>query len=144
VFRVLISNHVLAGALIGRQTRWAPTAFALGFASHLAMDALPHWGVNDDRVYVRVARIDGVVGLALIGAALLTAQPRDRLPVAAAIFGACLPDTEQVSVHFFGRGFHPRWFDRLHGRIQHEHQWIGQEVVVGLGLSTLWWVGRPG
>ena len=42
--RLFITNHVLAGAAIG--SRLPPERAAIaGFASHLAMDNLPHWGV---------------------------------------------------------------------------------------------------
>ncbi|MCB0915670.1 MAG: hypothetical protein H6525_01020 [Actinobacteria bacterium] len=135
---MLITNHVLAGALIADRCRSAPAAFLLGLASHLAMDSLPHWGVRDDAVYLKVARADGLVGLG-VAAVVIAGTPADRRRIAVAgIAGACTPDSEQVSVHFFGTGFQPVWFDRLHAKIQREHGWLGQEVLVGLGLATLW------
>ena len=116
---MFISNHVLAGALVGRVTRRPFVAFAAGFASHLAMDMVLHWG--DEREwdeFVRVARVDGTVGLGLSAAMLATTPGRDRWPVALGISGACLIDMDKPGLHFFGRSPFPAALDRLHARIQ--------------------------
>lgn len=140
---MLITNHVLAGGIIAARTESVRAALALGFASHFAMDAIPHWGVDDDAEYIRIARIDGVTGLAVSAAVLLSAPPEDRVRTAAAIFGACFPDTDQVSMHFFDRGFHPRLLNDFHNAIQTEHGWMAQEVIVaGVLLSALVWLRR--
>lgn len=133
---MLITNHVLAGVLVGLRSRSLPAALGLGLASHFAMDAVPHWGVDDDAEYVRIARVDGITGLGVSAAALLLTAPADRPRVAAAIFGACFPDTNQVSVYFFDRTFHPGWFDGFHNAIQTEHSWLQQEVIVAGGLTV--------
>lgn len=136
---MLITNHVLAGTLIGVRAPSVPAALVVGLTSHLAMDAMPHWGVQDDTEYLRVARVDGLTGLAVSAVALTAVPPEDRLSVAAAIFGACFPDTNQVSAHFFGRTFHPAWFDEFHTAIQTEHGWLRQEVIVAgvLAVATV-------
>ena len=41
---MLLTNHVLSGALIGALVRRPAPAFALGVASHFALDTVPHWG----------------------------------------------------------------------------------------------------
>ena len=41
---MLVTNHVLSGAVIGATTRRIVPAFLLGIASHFALDAAPHWG----------------------------------------------------------------------------------------------------
>ncbi len=41
---MLLTNHVLSGALIGALARRPLPAFALGVASHFVLDAVPHWG----------------------------------------------------------------------------------------------------
>ena len=137
---MLITNHVLAGALIGRASPDPLTAAALGLASHFAMDALPHWGVDDHDTYLRVARVDGVTGLLASAAVLLAAPREDRWRIAAGIFGACLPDTDQVAVHFLGRHIHPAPVNDFHYAIQYEHGWFPQELLVAGGLA--WAVGR--
>jgi hypothetical protein len=122
---VLISTHVVSGALLGRAVGRPLTALAVGLASHLALDALPHWGEGggwpvedmDDETF-RVAVVDGLVGLALIAVVLRLVPPRRRLPVAAGIVGACLPDMDKPGRRFAGRSPWPERFDRLHAEIQ--------------------------
>ena len=41
---MLISTHVLSGALLGRVLGRPLPALLIGAASHLALDRLPHWG----------------------------------------------------------------------------------------------------
>src|SRR5215213_10776154 len=59
---VLVTNHVLAGALIGSAARGPVSAFVAGVASHFVMDVTPHWGDEDRRTFLRVAVADGLVG----------------------------------------------------------------------------------
>src|ERR1700749_2472794 len=44
---MLVTNHVLSGAVIGAASRRVLPAFALGVLSHFALDAVPHWGKWD-------------------------------------------------------------------------------------------------
>lgn len=134
---MLITNHVLAGTLVGVRAPSLPLALGLGLASHFAMDTVPHWGVDDQDEYLRVARIDGLTGLGVSAAVLAAAPAADRVRIAGGIFGACFPDTNQVSAHFFGRTFHPAWFDGFHNVIQTEHGWLRQEVIVAGALSVV-------
>lgn len=116
---MLITNHVLSGAVIGAVAPDAGQAATLGFMSHFVLDGLPHFGVDNVHL-LKIAVPDGLVGLATI-AAIARATPRDRLlPVLAGIFGACLPDVDKPATVFFGRSPFPRWFDRAHARIQDE------------------------
>lgn len=116
---MLITNHVLSGAVIGAVAPDVGQAATLGFMSHFVLDGLPHFGVEDVHL-LKIAVPDGLVGLATI-AAIARATPRDRLlPVLAGIFGACLPDVDKPATVFFGRSPFPRWFDRAHARIQDE------------------------
>ena len=41
---MLLTNHVLSGAVIGALARRPVPAFAAGVASHFVLDAIPHWG----------------------------------------------------------------------------------------------------
>ena len=63
---MLITNHVVAGAVIGAVAPGPASAFVLGIASHVVMDALPHWGHPDYGVFIKVAVVDGLVGLATL------------------------------------------------------------------------------
>ena len=130
---MLITNHVLAGALIGTVAPGPASAFAAGVASHFVMDALPHWGDRDERVFLRVAVVDGLVGLATM--AWVTARtPRGRRGrVVAGMLGACAPDTDKPATLFFGRSPFPVAVDRWHHGIQREStRRMPQEVVLAL------------
>lgn len=116
---MLITNHVLSGAVVGALSPDTVSAVTRGFVSHFALDALPHFGVDDEHL-MKVAVPDGLVGLAAIYA-VVRATPRDRLlPVLGGIFGACLPDVDKPARQFFGQSPFPRWFDRAHAAIQPE------------------------
>jgi hypothetical protein len=134
---VFITNHVLAGALIGNVLSPVP-AVAAGFASHLVMDNLPHYGFGGGPLYLPTARKDGLLGLA--GIAFCTAlTPAARRPaMLAGIFGACLPDTDKLGDHFVGRSPWPAGFDRFHQRIQREApNRFPIEVLTATGLALL-------
>ena len=115
-------------------------AFVAGLSSHLVMDVMLHWG--DERLeweeFVEVARVDGTVGLAVCASALASA-PRDaRVPMAAAILGACIVDMEKPCRHFVGRSPFPAALDRFHHRIQTERPlgWV-VEAIAGAILAGI-------
>jgi hypothetical protein len=119
---MLVTNHVLCGAVIGAASRRRPaSAFALGVLSHFALDAAPHWGRwHGPPTFMQVAVPDGLAGLAAMGT-ITALAPRDaRLAVLAGMAGAALPDLDKPSTVFFGRSPFPREFDQFHRRIQDE------------------------
>jgi len=116
---VLITNHVLSGAVVGALSPDPLSAAGRGFASHFVLDSLPHFGLPEEHL-MKVAVPDGLVGLAAIGL-VARATPRGlRLRVLAGIFGACLPDVDKPARQFFGRSPFPGWMDRAHAAIQPE------------------------
>lgn len=118
---MFITNHVLAGAAVGLVARRPAAAFALGLASHLAMDMVLHWGDDLDwEAFVQVAKVDGTIGLGACAVVLAAAPAAARPAVTAGIAGACLVDMDKPGRHFFGRSPFPAAVDRLHGRIQNE------------------------
>ncbi len=117
---MLITNHVVAGAVIGALAPGPTTAFVLGIGSHAVMDALPHWGHHDYGVFLKVAVVDGLVGLATLATLARVTAPDRRTAVVAGMLGACLPDADKPSTLFFGRSPFPAWVDELHKRIQNE------------------------
>lgn len=131
---MLITNHVLSGAVVGLIAPGPGTAATGGFASHFLLDAVPHFGVDEEHL-MRIAVPDGLLGLACIGAVLAATPGRQRLPVAAGIAGACLPDMDKPGRQFFDRSPFPAWFDRVHDRIQREavHRWT-VELTAAAGL----------
>ena len=116
---MLITNHVLSGALIGLLAPDVTRAFGRGFVSHFALDSVPHFGVDDAHL-MRVAVPDGLVGLAAIAAVAQVTPRRRMLPVLSGIAGACLPDLDKPGRQFFGRSPFPAWFDTAHAVIQPE------------------------
>ena len=138
---MFITNHALAGVAIGLVVRRPLPALVAGVASHLVMDTIPHWG--DDRLdweeFVQVGKVDGVVGLAACAAALATAPRGTRVPMAAAIFGACVIDMEKPCRHFLGRSPFPPAFDRFHSRIQTERPigWVVEAVAAATMIAML-------
>jgi hypothetical protein len=118
---VLLTNHVLSGALIGALTRRPLTAFGAGVASHFVLDAVPHWGDWGSAArFLRVAIPDGLASLALIGAFAAASPPERRLAVVAGMAGAALPDIDKPTTLWFGWSPFPAAVDRFHSRIQRE------------------------
>lgn len=126
---MLITNHVLSGALIGAGAPGPGTAFVAGLASHFVLDTIPHWG--DEATFLKVAVVDGLVGLGVM-TAIGVGTPRERRArVVAGMLGACLPDADKPSELFFGRSPFPVRVDDWHKRIQRESpRRLAQEAVV--------------
>jgi hypothetical protein len=146
---VFITNHVLAGALVGAAWRRRPgVAFAVGFASHVVMDLTPHWGdaTLDRDGFYRVARRDGLLGLAVLAALVAAAGPARRA-VLAGIAGACLLDADKPCEHLLGVRPFPAWLDRFHAAIQTEaprFAWTeGAAVVLGAAANAAVFRHRP-
>jgi hypothetical protein len=140
---MLVTNHVLSGALIGAAVRRPLPAAALGVVSHFALDTVPHWGkFVGRRDMLRVGVPDGLTGLAVMGAFTAIAPRERRLAVLAGMAGAALPDLDKPSRVFFGRSPFPRAWDRFHSRIQDEapdrfHHEVAAAVVLGAGALAL-------
>jgi len=118
---VLLTNHVLSGALIGALARRPLTAFAAGAASHFVLDAVPHWGGWDSRRrFLRVAVPDGLISLAAMGAFAAVSPADRRLAVLAGMTGAALPDADKPATMWFGWSPFPAAVDRFHAGIQRE------------------------
>ncbi len=119
---MLITNHVLSGALIGAVIRRPLPAFLAGVGSHFVLDAIPHWGRwGDQRRFLRVAVSDGLTGLTVM-AALAAVAPggRRRAAVVAGMAGAALPDLDKPARLWFGGSPWPAAVDRFHAAIQDE------------------------
>ena len=142
---MLVTNHVLSGAIIGAVVRRPVPAFAIGVASHFVLDSLPHWGEWDsDRHFFRVAVADGLTGLAAMGVvtrAVLRAPVADRTKLAASavlgMAGAALPDLDKPTHVLFKRKLWPDAVNRFHSRIQDEapHRFVSHELVAAAGFA---------
>ena len=133
---MLITNHVLAGTIIGALSRSSSGAFAAGVVSHFALDAIPHWGARDDRHFLRTAVVDGLVGFAVASVAIALAPAERRTRVVAGIAGACAPDADKVCELAVGASPYPAWVDNAHARIQIESpEKLSQEIVLAAVLA---------
>ena len=116
---MLITNHVLQGAVIGALAPGPVSAFVAGVASHYAADSVPHFGVVEYDDFVPIAVVDGLVGLSVMTWLTRRATAR-RGTVLAGMLGACAPDSEKPTKLFFSFSPFPAALDRWHGAIQDE------------------------
>ncbi len=135
---MLLTNHVLSGALIGALAGRPASAFTAGVTSHFLLDAVPHWGKwGSHRRFLRVAVADGLISLAA-GAALAALSPAERRPaVVAGMAGAALPDIEKPAKLFLGWSPFPAAVDRFHSRIQREAAGRGHLEVLAAGALAV-------
>ncbi len=119
---MFVTNHALAGAAIGAVVRRPLPAFVGRILSHVLMDMTPHFGGLDmgSDEFLRLARIDGTVGLGVTAAVAAAAPPSVRRGALVGLAGACLIDLDKPGRHFFGRSPFPPVVDRFHGHIQNE------------------------
>lgn len=141
MLNVLITNHVLAGALIGRALSKRPgLAFAAGVVSHVLMDSCPHWGLPSEEYdsFLRVARCDGCAGLAAMAVAAAASPTSSRKAVLAGMFGAAIVDADKPAEYFFGVNPFPEPVRRFHGWIQREAEHrLPHEILVASALAAL-------
>ena len=118
---MLLTNHVLSGALIGALARRPLAAFTAGVVSHFVLDAVPHWGEwGSRRRFLRVAVADGLISLAVAGALTAASPSARRHAVLAGMAGAAIPDLDKPAKLWFGRSPFPAAVDRFHMGIQDE------------------------
>ena len=133
---MILSTHAVVGAAIASFLPSHPAAACtLAFASHYALDAIPHWDypiasasidpkigapLRLDRAFLRDVITIGADGLlGALAAFLLFASPQNQWVVLLGAFGAMLPDALQF----------------LHARFPHEplktlqrlHRWAHSE-----------------
>jgi hypothetical protein len=125
---MLSLNHGLTGIVLGAYLP-LPVAIPVAFASHFVMDALPHYGIaqekrNASRTYKLIVACDTLLALAF-AAALIPLQKWNMEITGWVAYG---PDALWVA-HYFKNGrnlyIQPKhWFLRFHQRIQrYERPW---------------------
>jgi hypothetical protein len=136
---VLVTNHVLAGALVGLACPGPVSAFVAGVASHAALDVVPHWGDRPIEDVMPIAVADGLTGLTAIALVWSRTPSAHRWRVLAGMAGASVPDLDKPGRVFLGRSPFPRAVDDLHARIQTRESAgrMPQEIVVGLGTAAV-------
>jgi hypothetical protein len=145
---MLVTNHVLSGALLGHAAPSVPGSFAVGVVSHLVLDAVPHWGdarpIHD---VMHIAVPDGLVGATVMAVVTLTTHRERRARVLAGMVGAALLDLDKPGRVFFGKSPFPRFVDAVHGGLQNESaRRMPQELLVGTTLMVVvaLWTRRHG
>jgi hypothetical protein len=100
---MLLSIHAATGALIGQQTNNPVLAFILAFASHFALDAIPHGDQDwiedykgDDKFRAKriifLVALDAVILLILLVSQFFYRSLTPTLNIASGILGGILPD----------------------------------------------------
>ncbi len=135
---MFVTNHVLAGVLIGQALKRRPVAaFFAGVGSHLVLDAVPHWGCDFDTPdgpehFLKIARRDGLLGLGAMAAVTLATDRKARLATVAAMAGAALLDLDKPMEHFFGVRAFPEFIMKVHKGVQNESpDGMNNEIVYG-------------
>jgi hypothetical protein len=118
------SNHVVAGALIAAAIPQAAIAIPLAFISHFVMDALPHYGDNDNHSWLN-RNFKYVLGADLLFTAaflftLAVAQPVGWILLAICGLVAVSPDILWVP-YFLADLKHEQ---REHSRLAKVLKWI--------------------
>jgi len=135
---MLISNHVLSGAVIGSLCQNAPEAFVAGLVSHFLLDSIPHWNAGAQEKYIAIAKTDGTFGLVAVATILAVTPKKRRRRVLAGMLGSCLPDIDKPSEYFFGKNPVPKKIQKIHGQIQIEHNNLFfVEVCAAVVFSTI-------
>jgi hypothetical protein len=140
---MFVTTHVLSRVLIGQGLRRRPiAALAVGVGSHLVLDALPHWGCNsaapgEPERFLKIAKRDGVLGLAAMGVAAFAVDRGARAATLGAMVGAVLLDLDKPLAHLFGVDPFPQVVTRIHRRVQNEspHR-LPIEFAYGTVLAT--------
>lgn len=134
---MFVTTHAAAGAVLGLALGRPAAGLPVGIASHLAMDALPHWGGVEESVFLPVAVVDGLAGLTAVGLLLRAAPPTARAAVLAGIAGAVAPDLDKPARLLLGVEPFPRAFQALHVAVQRESpRWWPAEVAAAALLTA--------
>ena len=130
---MFLTNHTLTGTLIGLSLP-APAVLPLGFLSHLALDATPHFGYPSldlaKNPGFSLAVFDGLASAATY-LFMLGMFPDHRVAITLGVFGATLPDLLYIPRYIF-RYRPTNFFARLHKKIQ----W--SETPAGLITEFFW------
>jgi hypothetical protein len=149
---MLAGPHIVTGALIGRASQRAWLALPLAFASHYALDALPHSYLSLREpgalpLKVAIVAADAIAGLALV-IWIARRQPHWKLILGSA-FAATLLDlmnpVTPVGI-WLGRTPGVRWLIAMHLRCPYHvpfgHQWLlafgPSAAVLALAALAAW------
>ncbi len=137
------TNHVTTGALIGTVVANPFLALSLAFASHFALDSLPHWdhpGPKNSRSFILALSMDCGLAAGVLLAILVLAPPSQALLIAACGVAGASPDLMWFS-HWLrelqGKPKKPlNLIERFHARIQK----YAKYSVYTFAFEALWFV----
>lgn len=120
-------NHVVTGATIGAAVQNPALALPAAFLSHLLLDVIPHYGIDDHkgRRFLYVLMGDAALSAAFLLAILFLLPGNWLLPVACGVLAAS-PDL----------GWLPYWIRELQGKTV-------QMDPVSSFLARIQWCERP-
>jgi len=145
-------NHALTGAVIGLTISQPAVAVPVAFASHFALDMVPHFGNDSEAVGGKNFRnwlvADALLCVALV-AVLLMVRPHYWWLAALCAFAAAAPDLASAPRFFAlqrGRRYQTasmfirlakriQWFERPIGAVV-EITWFGAVIFILMGI--LW------
>lgn len=132
------TNHAITGAIIGSVVGAPMLALPLAFASHFALDALPHYGEvskeqNRRRFHLALA-LDALAVVAIL-LYLLLQRPSHWITAALGALLAMSPDI--MWVPNFIRSIRKK-AERSHNRLMHWHDRIQREHVWGIFVEAAW------
>lgn len=154
---MLLTKHVLTGALLGTLIDDYMLLFPLAVGSHLVMDVIPHFGMPEslgdegfrNKSFLLIGSLDFAASLVVV-TAVCVAMPQRSGHILVGAFGAALPDLTYIPEIVFGKRIYRLfpWLKSLIygflGPIQRlERPWgVGVEWVWALAMISLLGVTR--
>lgn len=120
---MFLSNHVITGAVIALGVKDPVAAAPLAFASHFALDSVPHFGFKGASFKTpkgfALGAVDGAVSLAVY-LYLISNYPQHFWLITVGMFFAALPDLFYIPEILFNKRFDPKAMRSFHHKIQIE------------------------
>lgn len=132
---MFITVHAATGALIGQHINNPLAAFAVGFASHFLVDAIPHGDEHlvfaprnsaEVKYQLKHIKLDSAAGIAFTGLSFGFKVYANPLSAAFGIFGAVLPD---VLIGLYELSELKKWQRKLFCRFKRFHHWCHNNII---------------
>lgn len=137
------TNHALTGAIIGLTISNPVVAVAVAFLSHFVLDAIPHFGVNEDFYTTKPFRIMLVVDTllcVLLVAVLFRYHHTNWFIPSLTAFAATSPDLWSIRRFYYARIhrlYTPGYIARFASKIQWFERPIGAVVELGWAVGAI-------
>lgn len=131
---MFLTNHVITGAVIALAANNPVLAAPLAFASHFALDSVPHFGFKGASFKTpkgfALGLTDGLVSLGVY-LYLISNYPQRFWLISTGMFFAALPDLFYIPDILFNKRFDPKAMQRF-------HSWIQIELPRGILVEIIW------